>query len=117
MNEGEKGGWWIIRFKIRFSTRKNFVFRLRWQRENGLMNRVKRRWFPKKPICEGGAKDFITVGLQEVKPALYLLIIGTSLSLILMFAEIVMHKATFCYNKLPIPHCLDKVHEKFMDKY
>lgn len=31
----------------------HMLSRLRWQRENGLMNRAKRRWFPKKPDCEG----------------------------------------------------------------
>ncbi|XP_031620817.1 glutamate receptor ionotropic, delta-2-like isoform X2 [Contarinia nasturtii] len=65
--------------------------RLRWQRENGLMNKYKRRWFPKKPICEGGARGFMTVGLQEVKPALYLLLIGTSLSLAFLLLEIVIY--------------------------
>lgn len=63
-------------------------FRLRWQRENGLMNRMKRIWFPKKPDCEGGSRGFLTVGLQETKPALQLLAIGTGLSLAIMIVEI-----------------------------
>lgn len=52
------------------------------------MNKQKRRWFPKKPACESGARDFMTVGLQEIKPALYLLIFGTFLSFIVMLVEI-----------------------------
>lgn len=66
-------------------------FRLRWQRENGLMNKSKRRWFPKKPICEGGTRGFLTVGLQEVKPALELLAIGTGASLFIMIIEITVN--------------------------
>lgn len=56
------------------------------------MNRLKRRWFPKKPKCDSGARDFMTVGLQEIKPALYLLVTGTLFSLLLMFVEIFVHK-------------------------
>lgn len=77
--------------KKRAKIEYNF-YRIRWQRENGLMSKQIRRWFPKKPICEGGARGFTTVGLQEVKPALYLLLIGTGLSVVLMFIEIAMHK-------------------------
>lgn len=68
-----------------------YIRRLRWQRENGLMNKFKRKWFPKKPICDGGVRDFRTVGLQEIKPALFLLLIGTAVSLILMLIEVCMH--------------------------
>lgn len=67
------------------------AYRLRWQRENGLMNKFKRRWFPKKPLCDGGARDFRTVGLQEVKPALFFLLIGTAVSVLLMLIEVCAH--------------------------
>lgn len=56
------------------------------------MNRLKRRWFPKKPNCDSGVSDFMTVGLQEIKPALYLLVAGTLFSLLLMFVEIFVYK-------------------------
>lgn len=62
-------------------------FRLRYQRENGLMNRAKRRWFPKKPICEGGVRGFTTVGIAEVKPALLLLLMGMGASFGVLFVE------------------------------
>lgn len=75
------------------------LYRLRWQRENGLMNKYKRRWFPKKPICEGGARGFMTVGLQEVKPALYLLLIGTSLSLAILLFEFAVYHIVIWYNR------------------
>lgn len=55
------------------------------------MNKFKRRWFPKKPICDGGVRDFRTVGLQEIKPALFLLLIGVSLSVIIMLIELCTH--------------------------
>lgn len=93
------------------------LLRLRWQRENGLMNRAKRRWFPKKPNCEGkchlasyrkignernsfvcvlfpgGGPRFLEVGLQEVKPALELLAIGFSLPIFILIIEILMKRA------------------------
>lgn len=65
------------------------LFRLRWQRENGLMNKYKRQWFPKKPICDAGSHGFQVVGLQEVKPALLFLGIGTGISLLIMIGEII----------------------------
>lgn len=51
------------------------------------MNKYKRRWFPRKPICDAGSRGFQTVGLQEVKPALLFLGIGTGISLFIMIAE------------------------------
>lgn len=55
------------------------------------MNRQKRRWYPRKPICEGGTRGFITVGLAEVQPAIMLLLIGTGISLLIMFGELLVH--------------------------
>lgn len=96
---------------------KSCVYRLRWQRENGIMNKYKRRWFPKKPDCEGGARGFITVGLQEVKPALFLLLIATALSLALMLIEICMHKAMLQCKRSKVPQQWANVHIKLMEKY
>lgn len=93
------------------------VYRIRWQRENGIMNKYKRRWFPKKPICEGGARGFLTVGLQEVKPALFLLLYGSAMSLGLMFIEICMHKAILWSNRNKVPQQWANVHIKLMKKY
>lgn len=52
------------------------------------MNRVKRRWFPKKPVCEGGARDFITIGIAEVKPALVFLLMGMGVSFAILLLEL-----------------------------
>lgn len=81
------------------------------------MNRLKRRWFPKKPICEGGARGFMTVGLQEVKPALYLLLIGNALSVLLMLVEMCMHKVIIWSNANKAPQHWAKLHTKFKHKY
>lgn len=74
-----------------------------------------------QPICEGGARGFITVGLQEVKPALYLLLIGTSLSLLMMFVEVFISKTTHWCDKHKIlekqKQRLAKVHKKLKAKY
>lgn len=51
------------------------------------MNRAKRRWFPKKPICEGGVRGFITIGIAEVKPALLFLLIGMGVSFAILLIE------------------------------
>lgn len=74
------------------------ICRLRWHRENGLMNKYKRRWFPTKPICEGGARGFTIVGLQEVKPALFLLLYGNLFAFILMCLEILIRKTLIWYK-------------------
>lgn len=55
------------------------------------MNKYKRQWFPKKPICDAGSREFRTVGLQEVKPALLFLGIGTVISLFVMIGEILYY--------------------------
>lgn len=80
------------------------------------MNKFKRRWFPKKPLCEGG-RGFATVGLQEVKPALILLFIANGVALILMFMEICIHKAMISYNHTKVPLRLASMHSKFKEKY
>lgn len=69
-----------------------FKRRLRWMRENGLMNRVKRRWLLKKPVCEGGNRDVRVVGLQEVRPALILLMIGYSAAMFLLLFEFIKNR-------------------------
>lgn len=51
-----------------------------------------------KPICEG-SRGFRTVGLQEVKPALYLLIIGTAVSMVLVLIENIIHNANVRHKK------------------
>lgn len=60
------------------------------------MNRAKRRWFPKKPICEGVTSDLKAVGINEVQPALKLLAMGVFLSFLIMLLEIVVQKILKC---------------------
>lgn len=83
--------------------------RLRWQRENGLMNRYKRKWFPKKPICDAGSRGFQTVGLQEVRPALLFLGIGTGISLFVMIGEILYHSIA---DRMHSKRCLKSKSDK-----
>lgn len=59
---------------------------MKWQREVGLIKREELRWVPKKPNCEGG-QGFISVGMNEIKPALYLLITGYGISISIIIAE------------------------------
>lgn len=62
------------------------------------MNQQIRRWLPKKPICTG-AYEFTPVGVQEVKPILYVWLIGTALSVLLIFVEMIIQKVTVQNNK------------------
>lgn len=61
---------------------------MKWQKETGLMRREEIRWIPKKPDCEGGRRGFMTVGLGEIKPAIYLLCIGYALSALIFISEL-----------------------------
>lgn len=73
------------------------------------MNRAKRRWFPKKPICEGGSREFLTVGLQEVRPALMLLSLSMGLSLTLMILELCIYwQSKICKRRMIPVHVASK---------
>lgn len=62
------------------------IYRLSWQQEVGLIKREELRWVPKKPNCEGG-QGFVSVGINEIKPALYLLVAGHSIAVLLAISE------------------------------
>lgn len=66
---------------------------MKWQKEVGLMKRDEIRWIPKKPDCEGGRRGFITVGLREIKPAVFLLLIGYGSSVLIFVIEIMYRKS------------------------
>lgn len=51
------------------------------------MKRDELKWIPKKPDCEGGRRGFQTVGLNEIKPAAILLLIGYGVSVLFLGAE------------------------------
>lgn len=59
--------------------------------ETGLMNREKTIWIPKKPNCEGG-HEFVSVGLSEIKPALYALFFGYGLAVAVFIAELIFER-------------------------
>ena len=54
------------------------------------MDRVKQHWVPAKPKCEGG-QGFATVGLTEVGPAIWLLVIAMGVSLAIWIIEFLTH--------------------------
>lgn len=62
------------------------------------MKRDELRWIPKKPDCEGG-RGFMTVGLQEVKPAVVFLLIGYGLSVLIIAAENLLRILNARYKK------------------
>lgn len=80
-----------------------FKCRLRWQRESGLIAREKRRWLPNKPICEGGIQEVRTVGIQEIKPALYLLLFGFVASFAILLIECAWNKLSMRLSRKGFP--------------
>lgn len=80
------------------------------------MNKYKRRWFPKKPDCDSGVRGFLTVGLQEVKPALVLLCIGNGLAFALLVMEMLIHNAMLSCIRNKVPHRWTKTAHKFQGK-
>lgn len=65
---------------------------MRWQKEVGIMRRDEIRWIPKKPDCEG-RRGFVSVGLKEIKPAAFLLLIGYGLSILICVTERLYRKS------------------------
>ncbi|CAH0581069.1 unnamed protein product [Chrysodeixis includens] len=71
--------------------RELFATRLRWQREVGLMDRVRRVWLAARPRCEQPGGGFVSVGIIDVLPALQVLAIGASIAVLLLCAELSVH--------------------------
>lgn len=69
-----------------------FWFRLRFQRENGLIAREWVKWYPKKPICENSAGKVTSVGVVEIRAALFILLGGTVGSFAILLIEIATKK-------------------------
>lgn len=59
-------------------------------REVGLINQIKEKWIPTKPLC--GGRDFATVGLIEVKPILYAYVIGIGMAIGLLLMECISYQ-------------------------
>lgn len=72
----------------------SLVYRLRWLREVGIIDRIHRRWIPRKPPCEGSL-GFNSIGITEVKPALILWLVGFVSSLVVLCIECLLHR-TVC---------------------
>lgn len=62
------------------------------------MKREEIRWISKRPECEGGRRGFLTVGLIEIKPAIYLLLIGYAISSLICIAEYLLPKIVSSLN-------------------
>lgn len=56
-------------------------------RESGILDRIHRRWLPRKPPCEGGI-GFNSIGLTEVRPALMLLLFGFGAAFVVLLLEL-----------------------------
>lgn len=72
---------------------------MKWQQESGLMKREEIRWISKPPECEGGHRDFMTVGIVEIKSAIYLLFIGYAISTLICIVEHLLPKILFPFYK------------------
>ncbi|CAG4966999.1 unnamed protein product [Colias eurytheme] len=65
-----------------------FAARLRWLRETGLMDRVRRTWLARRARCDAGGGGFVSVGLADVLPALAALLAGALLAVTLLLLEL-----------------------------
>lgn len=60
------------------------------------MKREDIRWMSKKVECVSGQHGFMTVGLGEIKPAIYLLLIGYALSTLICIFEYLFQRTYTC---------------------
>ena len=65
------------------------------------MKRDELRWIPPKPDCEGGSSGFVTVGLNEIKPAVFLMLLGYGLSILILGIEILFRHICCKSQKKP----------------
>lgn len=69
------------------------------------MQRQLTRAIPNKPKCENNANKVTPVGFVEIKPALFMLLIGNGLALLIFFIEIIIMKISKLLNKsYRVPH-------------
>jgi len=74
---------------------RHFLFRMRWLREVGMVQRTNMRWSHRKPVCESGGTDFSSIGLTEIMPLLVFFTYGIIISVLLVFLEIAVHPRSF----------------------
>ncbi|XP_055371854.1 uncharacterized protein LOC129605882 [Condylostylus longicornis] len=82
-----------IPVKKKFPYKELFRQRLRWQRENGLMNREFRKWLPAKPLCENRVAGFVSIGLTESRYPLLYFTFGCGIALLALILELLWHHA------------------------
>ncbi|KAJ0175380.1 hypothetical protein K1T71_008539 [Dendrolimus kikuchii] len=70
------------------------VYRLRWQREVGLVDRASSIWLAAKPRCDSAASGFVSVGLLDILPAVQVLAAGALIALLILLAEITFAKSS-----------------------
>lgn len=71
-----------------------------WMHEIGLIHRIKLKWLPKHPICEGDGRDFSNVGLREIYPLVYIYVIGSAASLVILCIELAIHRLSNCSRRI-----------------
>ncbi|XP_063235050.1 ionotropic receptor 75a-like [Bacillus rossius redtenbacheri] len=70
--------------------REMITVKLRWLREAGYISREWRRWATEKPVCEHST-NFISVGLQDFRAALLILVCGVLASFAALLLELGAH--------------------------
>lgn len=66
--------------------------RMRWMREIGLIDRVHRVYVPPKPRCEAGSREFVSVSMTDIRPAVIFVMCGFLTSFLIMMLEIFCEK-------------------------
>ncbi|XP_063237907.1 uncharacterized protein LOC134539650 [Bacillus rossius redtenbacheri] len=70
--------------------------KLRWLREVGLVRREWLRWVAERPRCASSGAVFVSVGVQEFRPALEVLAHGAALSAAVLAAELLARRQGRC---------------------
>ncbi|XP_044741851.1 glutamate receptor U1-like [Chrysoperla carnea] len=96
-----------------FPYRDLFTQRLRWQRECGLIDRIRKSLVPQKPKCESSHVGFVSVGLIEFKPAL-----PRCKSIISISGRIFIAFAIIAYNQRPLklPRRVNSTDREFLGR-
>lgn len=71
--------------------REIFTVKNTLQRDIGLHSRIRRRWLPTKPECEGRGGGYVSVGITDFIPALLVLSYGFLVSFAVLVIEIIIY--------------------------
>ncbi|KAJ4439298.1 hypothetical protein ANN_07420 [Periplaneta americana] len=87
----------ILGFPVKKNSmyKEHITLKARVLKETGMTDRAFKRWFPQKPICGANSQGFVSVRIKDFYPTLVVLSIGLLGSIVLIFIELIYHKAKY----------------------